>query len=94
MGSNGMVEAFLGGGSQEGPWQSAPGRCAVIWLDIFSHGVRMGQTRRWWGQGQSVPGFEGVEGQLLAVTITIFPGEGMPLEKNLNFNSEIAVAMT
>lgn len=36
-----------------GPWQSVPGRCAVIWLDIFPHGVRMGQARRWWGQGVS-----------------------------------------
>lgn len=31
---------------------------------------------------------QGVEAQLLAVTITIFPGEGMPLEKNLKLNSE------
>lgn len=47
------------------------------------------------GAGGSVSAqARGVEGQLLAVTITIFPGEGMPLEKNLNFNSEIAVAMT
>ena len=54
--------------------------------------MSMGQTRRWWGPGGylSAQGAQDVEGQLLAVTITVFPGEGLPSEKNLKLNRETA----
>lgn len=38
----------------------------------------------------SAQGAQGMEGQLPAVPITIFPGEGMPSEKNLKLNRETA----
>ena len=72
-----------------GPWLSAPSRHAVIWLDIFPHAVRMSQTWRR-GPGLVIIQAQGVEGQLLAVIITMFSGDGRRSEESLKLNSETA----